>query len=86
MLTRSLGRGAALAFLLLSAAARAWGQAASVAAPRSAPLTNLRYEIAYDSAAAQHRSIAVTMNFDVAGPGLVLLSLPAWTPGAYELS
>jgi predicted metalloprotease with PDZ domain len=54
--------------------------------PQSAPLTNLRYEIAYDSAAAQTRSIAVTVNFDVAGPGPVLLSLPAWTPGAYELS
>jgi predicted metalloprotease with PDZ domain len=86
MLNRSPGRGAALAFLLLSVAARAWGQAAPAASPRSAPLTNLRYEIAYDSVAAQSRSIAVTMNFDVAGPGAVLLSLPAWTPGAYELS
>ena len=26
------------------------------------------------------------MSFDVAGPGPVLLSLPAWTPGAYELT
>ncbi len=25
------------------------------------------------------------MSFDVAGPGPVLLSLPAWTPGAYEI-
>jgi predicted metalloprotease with PDZ domain len=86
MLNRSLSRGAASAFLLLSAAARLSGQAAHAVPPRSAPLTNVRYEIGYDSAAAQNRSIAVTMNFDVAGPGPVLLSLPAWTPGAYELS
>ena len=26
------------------------------------------------------------MNFDVTGPGPVLLSLPAWTPGAYEIT
>ena len=25
-------------------------------------------------------------SFDVAGDGAVLLSLPAWTPGAYEIS
>jgi predicted metalloprotease with PDZ domain len=71
--------------ILLALAGPARAQQASPP-PRSAPLTNLRYEIAYDSAAAQNRSIAVTMNFDVAGPGPVLLSLPAWTPGAYELS
>jgi len=58
----------------------------AVLAPRSAPLNNLRYEITYDSAAAQSRSIAVTMSFDVAGPGPVLLSVPAWTPGSYELA
>ena len=35
---------------------------------------------------AQTRTLKVAMSFDVAGPGPVLLSLPAWTPGAYELS
>ena len=28
----------------------------------------------------------MTVDFDVAGPGPVLLSLPAWTPGAYEIN
>ena len=56
------------------------------AAPRSAPLTNLRYEIRFDSTTARTRTIKVAMSFDVAGPGPVLLSFPAWTPGAYELS
>lgn len=55
-------------------------------APRSAALANLRYEITFDSTTARSRTIKVVMNFDVTGPGPVLLSLPAWTPGAYELS
>ena len=56
------------------------------APPRSAPVSNLRYEITFDSMTAAHRTIKLAMDFDVAGPGAVLLSLPAWTPGAYELS
>ena len=45
-------------------------------APRSAPLTNLRYAITFDSATAQTRTIKVAMSFDVRGPGPVLLSFP----------
>ena len=56
------------------------------AAPTSAPIRNVRYEITFDSTTAQSRTIQVAMSFDMAGPGPVLLSLPAWTPGAYELS
>ncbi|HET9480623.1 MAG TPA: hypothetical protein VFP98_02615, partial [Candidatus Polarisedimenticolia bacterium] len=56
------------------------------AAPRSAPLANLRYEIAFDSASAAQRTMKVTVAFDVTGPGPVLLSFPAWTPGAYEIT
>ena len=37
--------------------------------PRSAPLTNLRYEITFDSTTAASRTIKVGMTFDVAGPG-----------------
>jgi predicted metalloprotease with PDZ domain len=84
-LDRSLRGGMAAALMLLSTAGTLRGQAPAPAPPRSAPLTNLRYEVAYDSAAAQNRSIAVTMSFDVTGPGPVLLSFPAWTPGSYEL-
>ncbi len=53
---------------------------------RSAPLTHLRYEITFDSTTARTRTLKVVMSFDVAGPGAILLSWPAWTPGAYELS
>src|SRR4051794_18250589 len=84
-LHRSLRGGTAAALILVGTATPLRGQAALPVTPRSAPLTNLRYEVAYDSAAAQKRSIAVTMSFDVAGPGPVLLSFPDWTPGSYEL-
>ena len=70
----------------LAAAMAAPGAAQQAAPPRSAPLANLRYEITFDSATARSRTIKVAMSFDVAGPGPVLLSFPAWTPGAYELS
>jgi predicted metalloprotease with PDZ domain len=56
------------------------------AATRSAPITNLRYDLTFDSTTAQQRTIRVAMSFDVAGSGPVLLSLPAWTPGAYQIS
>jgi predicted metalloprotease with PDZ domain len=57
---------------------------ASAQPPR--PATNLRYQITFDSATAAERKIRIGMRFDVARAGPVLLSLPAWTPGAYELS
>lgn len=49
-------------------------------------ITDLRYELRYDSATARQRSIEVTTRFRVAGPAVVLLSLPSWTPGAYEIA
>ena len=55
-------------------------------APQSAPITGVRYEVTFDQSTAPARTLRVGMTFDVAGPGPVLLSLPAWTPGAYEMS
>jgi predicted metalloprotease with PDZ domain len=95
-----LQRAARLLFLLTLASAsaltaqRPQPAAPSTAAPapptaalRSAPIANIRYEVTFDSASAEHRTIRVAMTFDAAGGTTpVLLSLPAWTPGAYELS
>ena len=53
---------------------------------RSAPIADVRYEVAFDSAAARARTLRVAMSFTVAGRDPVVLSLPAWTPGAYEIS
>ena len=51
----------------------------------SAPITNISYEVTIDSETAAARSLAVAMHFRVAGPGPVVLALPAWTPGHYTL-
>jgi predicted metalloprotease with PDZ domain len=86
MIGRCLGAGF---LLLLSAAPLAAQKPTTPAAPaalRSAPLTNLRYDVTFDSASAARRTIKVGFAADVGGTGPVLLSLPAWTPGAYEIT
>jgi predicted metalloprotease with PDZ domain len=52
----------------------------------SAPISNIRYDLTFDSVTARNRSIHVTMNFDAASSAPVLLSLPIWSPGAYEVT
>ncbi|HEY7634428.1 MAG TPA: PDZ domain-containing protein [Gemmatimonadales bacterium] len=78
----------ALLFLLgMAGSAQAQRAAPAPAAPpRSAPLSNLRYEISFDSTLARRRTIQVSATFDVSGTGPILLSWPEWTPGAYEMS
>src|SRR5918995_1569019 len=78
----------ALACLVGAGGAAAQQRAARqpAASPRSAPLGNLRYVLTFDSTTAAERTIKVAVRFDVTGPGPVLLSLPAWTPGAYEIT
>lgn len=53
---------------------------------KSAPISNVAYEVTFNRDLAKQRQMAVTMTFDVAGATPVLLSLPAWTPGAYEIT
>lgn len=60
--------------------------AASAATPRSAPITDVRYEVTFNAQTAANSEIQVRMTFRTAGREPVLLSLPAWTPGAYEIS
>ena len=60
--------------------------AAAPAAVRSVPVSNLRYEVTFDSATAQRNTIGVSVSLDVGAKGPVLLSFPTWTPGAYEIS
>jgi predicted metalloprotease with PDZ domain len=52
----------------------------------SAAITNVRYEVTFTRRHAEGRRVGVAMTFGVAGNGPVVLSLPAWTPGAYEIS
>jgi predicted metalloprotease with PDZ domain len=76
---------AALALLLLAAPGiSAQGSASDTTL--SAPISNLHYEVGADRAALAMRRLHVTTTFDVSAGGAVVLSLPAWTPGAYEIS
>lgn len=53
---------------------------------QSAQIFNVRYDLGFTRLTAMSRTLHVTMRFDVSGTDPVLLSLPAWTPGAYDLS
>ncbi len=55
-------------------------------AQQSAPVTDIRYDLTFTSATAQAQSVTVTTRFQATGTDPVLLSLPSWTPGAYEVS
>jgi predicted metalloprotease with PDZ domain len=59
---------------------------AAAPTPRSAPISNVRYEVTFDSTTARSRLLKVAMTFDVGANTPVVLSLPAWTPGAYDLT
>jgi predicted metalloprotease with PDZ domain len=70
-----------------SSAERASAPDASPPSPVvSAPVTGIRYTVTFDRSDARQRSVRVGMSFDTPGNVPVVLSLPAWTPGAYELS
>lgn len=68
------------------AATRAYSQGVPTPAAISAPISGVSYQITIDSADAAHRRIRVSMSFTAASGGPVLLALPAWTPGSYELA
>jgi predicted metalloprotease with PDZ domain len=59
----------------------------ALAAAQARPaVANIHYALTFDSATAGRRTVKVEMRFEVSGPAPVLLSVPAWTPGAYEVS
>src|SRR5687767_3308012 len=84
---RSFAVAASVALVLPSTIVGAQATASGTATPaQSAPISGVRYEVTFDATTARARTLRVGMTFDVGGPGPVLLSLPAWTPGAYEIS
>jgi len=52
----------------------------------SAPISNVAYEVTFDKKAALTGTYDVRMTFSADGSAPVILSLPEWTPGAYEVS
>lgn len=70
----------------LTTAAPTRAQTTASNATLSAPISDVAYHITIDSADASKRRIRVSMTFTVSSAELVLLALPAWTPGSYELT
>jgi predicted metalloprotease with PDZ domain len=63
------------------------GQARALPASSiSAPISNVHYDLTFNAATAAGRTVHLDMSFDVASLAPVLLSLPVWTPGAYEVT
>ncbi|MDQ4079199.1 MAG: PDZ domain-containing protein [Gemmatimonadota bacterium] len=54
--------------------------------PTSAPISDIQYTVTVDSQLGAARTIRVGMRFATTGTTPVLLSMPVWTPGAYEVS
>jgi predicted metalloprotease with PDZ domain len=84
-------RARSLALLLLLTPILPGRTATAQSSPRdndtiSAPIANVRYEVTFTRALAEQQRVGVAMSFGVTGDGPVVLSLPAWTPGAYEIS
>lgn len=85
--TRScLVLGALAAAVVPQAAAAQATAARAAAAPVSAPVSDVRYEVTLGEEEVATSSIAVRMRLQVQGDRPILLSMPAWTPGAYEIS
>ena len=61
------------------------GLDAAPAQERSAPVSDVRYDVTFDATTAQSHTIHVDMTFTTRGRDPVILSLPAWSPGSYEL-
>ncbi|MDB4881744.1 MAG: hypothetical protein JWL95_510 [Gemmatimonadetes bacterium] len=51
----------------------------------SAPIADVRYEVTADRAHLAERQLHVVTTFSASSGAPVVLSLPAWTPGAYEI-
>ena len=68
---------------IVAAAAQLQAQNATIT---SAQISRIAYRITYTRANAMNRSIGAAMSFEVSGTAPVLLSLPSWTPGSYEIN
>ena len=78
--------GRAVLLVTLGAALPAGAQRAAPDLGQSAPISAVRYEITADRARLGQRQLRVATTFTVGGTAPVLLSLPAWTPGAYDIA
>jgi len=73
-------------FLSLLVMALPLGAQPRSAVPRSAPISDVRYTVRFTPGLGVERSVEVGMTFTVSGRDPVLLSMPVWTPGSYEVN
>lgn len=78
-------RRAIVLSLMLAATSEGRAQA-SERVMRSAPVSTLRFEVVLAAEEAFLQSLRVSVRFRVEGREPVLLSMPAWTPGSYEMA
>ena len=78
--------GRAVLLVTLGVTLPAGAQRASTEVGQSAAVTGVRYEVTADRAGLGQRQLRVATTFAVSGTAPVLLSLPAWTPGAYDIT
>lgn len=76
----------ALLIAVVLTASTATSNVAAQPIATSAPVTDIRYEVTFTRATAARRLVTTAMTFTVGGSAPVILSLPSWTPGAYEIS
>jgi predicted metalloprotease with PDZ domain len=78
--------GRAVLLVTLGVTSPAGAQRAAADVGQSAPISGVRYEVTADRAHLGQRQLRVATTFAVSGTAPVLLSLPAWTPGAYDIA
>jgi predicted metalloprotease with PDZ domain len=76
---KKISSAALFSLLLISA------QLVAQSTATSAPIANISYQVTFTRANADQRLVSSAMTFTVGGNAPVVLSLPAWTPGAYEI-
>ncbi len=78
-------------FLMVGAGAMAGLVSSTMAEASQAPsavpaaISDVRYDVTFNASTAASHTIKVAMSFRAGGDEPVRLSLPAWTPGSYEL-
>src|SRR6478672_5802186 len=70
----------------LVATSSAVAQAPAARDSVSAAIRDVKYEVTFLRSNGARHEVDVAMTFTTAGTSPVILSLPAWTPGAYEIS
>ena len=79
-------RSLSVAVVMVHSSASVLRSQTAVRSAVSADVRDIHYDVTFDHTSANQHQVKVATTFTVVGSGPVLLSLPEWTPGAYEIS